>query len=499
MFLNKQSHIWVIVLALLMVWGALLFRLDEPFWGMHENPPTWMSAAVRTFNQYGPAAVNFMVVRTPGPTTPETGHYYLHHPPLIIWIEALVTPFFGYDAQSLAPYEATIRMVAIIATMLTLALFYVIARRLSNAHGALIAFLIYACTPLTLYFGRAPHYDIMLMPFVYAFIAIFINWMRHYSQARTIALTLVAITMMWIDWPGAFYLAAMGLFALVLGGRRQRLGIVVIGGITLAATAIIPAMYAYLRPGSLNDIVEILSLRTSQQDAGFDSEAFTLSGFAIRYFYDMVTIISLSATILGAIGLMGVLLGKKTRARYLLLTLAITPYVFMAIVPNSFHFHNWYKVHFLPSYAIGAALLIMAGWQIAPTGFKRYIKPLIVAILITSVGLTLFWTARLHQTSIDNTFGRSVAADLPQYTEEDDLIYSNATANINKIEYYAYRTVQWGIDPAELATYVEEQATMDAYYLLCDTVYSLPDSDGAFASYPGQPIGDDCRLIHLLK
>lgn len=497
MLKKQSSQLWVIVGILLVVWTALLFRMDEPFWGHHENPPTWMSAAVRTFNQYGAASVNFMVVRTPGPTTPEDGWYYLHHPPLIIWIEAITSQFFGYDADTLVPHESSIRMVAYVATMLTLSLFYVIARRLSNQKTALIALALYAFTPLTLYFGRTPHYDIMLMPFVYAFVAIFINWMRHYTQARTIALICVAIAMMWIDWPGAFYLTAMGIFALIFGKRQQRIGIVVIGVITLIATAAIPVMYEVLRPGSITEIFDILSLRTSTREAGFDSSSFTLVEFFARYFYDMVTVISFAVTILGAVGLVRLFFLKKTVNIYLLLALVMTPYVFMAIVPNSFHFHDWYKVHFLPSFGIAAAMLIYRSWSIPPDGLKRYIKPLVVAILITSLGLTIVWSIRLHQTSINNTFGREVAADLPLYTQEDDVIYSNVTSGFNKIEFYAYRNVQWGFLPETFAEDIQLEENLDAFYLLCLSPETVDSYDGLFSEYEYEQVGRECRLIDL--
>lgn len=500
--IRKTSHLWIITFALLFLWLTLLFRMDEPFYGHHENPPVWMSASVRNMNQFGPGAVNFLPLRNPGPRDirDEDNWYYIHHPPTIVWIEAIATQLFGVNEGIPTPKESSIRMVAYIATMLTLPLFYVMLRRLSNADTALIGFFLYLLTPITLYFGRTPHYDIMLMPVVYLFMAIFINWMQRYTLQRSVMLTATAIFLMWIDWPGAFYLTGCGIFALIFGQRKQRIGILFIGMITFAATALIPLMYTLVYPDTISDLQEILQLRTSTRSTGFESETLTLMKFLETYLEHMLTVTSVAVFIFGSIGIGRLLIQKKNHNSFFILMLVITAFVFMATVPNSFNFHDWYKIHFLHGFSMAGATLIYSGWQQATSiGLKRYIKPLIVALSVSSIGVTIFWTYQLHDISIANTFARSMATELPLYTEEDDLIASNYNRVYIKIEYYAYRNIRWGILPDEAVRFYNETNSVDLYYLLCLTPETVDSYDGELSDLDYVVIADQCRLIHLEK
>lgn len=498
--LKKQSfHLWVIVGTLLLVWMALLFRMNEPFYGHHENPPVWMSSTIRNMNQFGAQAVDFLPLRNEGPTDvndPENW-YYLNHPPTIVWLEAIATQLFGVNEGIPTPKESSIRMVGYIATMLTLPLFYVLVRRLTNENIALLSFLLYTITPITLYFGRTPHYDIILMPFVYLFMAVFINWMRVYTSKRSIKLAIIAVCLMWIDWPGAFYLVACGIFALVFGSNKHRIAIVGIGLITGLATAIIPVMYAILRPESIADLREVLELRTSTRATGIDSESFTLLEFLETYVEHMFTATSVAVLFLGTLGIIRLFLQKKDRNIYFILALIITPFVFMAIVPNSFNFHDWYKIHFLPGFSVAAGALIVAGWQLKPEGIKIYTKPFIVAICLSSIGVTAYWMFVLHSTSTNNHFERDLAAQLPLYTEESDFIATNFNQGYIKVEYYAYRNIEWGVSVDYLSEWLAQQDNIDLVYMLCLTEETVDSYDGDLSEYDYVVVGDKCRLLRI--
>src|SRR5688572_20228538 len=132
------SRYLLIVLFLLLMFASFLILLDEPFFGHREGGSIWIASAIRTYHQFGMDAVDYLPIRTPGPTDPETGHYYLHHPPLIVWISTLGVKLFGYDPVTGMPFEASLRLVAIFFTLPTLALVYVLAGRLL---GGKMAFL----------------------------------------------------------------------------------------------------------------------------------------------------------------------------------------------------------------------------------------------------------------------------------------------------------------------------------------------------------------------
>ena len=73
------------LLILLVAWALLTVRLDAPWFGIAEENGAWISAAVRNYRLYGADNLWLMQVLNAGPATPETCHYYVHHPPLVVW------------------------------------------------------------------------------------------------------------------------------------------------------------------------------------------------------------------------------------------------------------------------------------------------------------------------------------------------------------------------------------------------------------------------------
>jgi|GEM_PF-683925 len=502
---KKVSHLWIIVGLLLVVWGFLLYRVDAKLFGHHDASIVWMSAAVRNMNDFGAAAVDYLPLRMPEPTTPDNpdNYYYLHHPPTIIWIDAIASQLFGVNDPIPSPKEISMRMVAYIATMLSLPLLYVVVRRLLNENAALIALFLYAATPITLYFGRQPHYDILMMPLALLYIAIFISWMRKYSFSKSVMLFVVAAAMMWLDWPGVFYLAPLGVYALIFGNNKHRIAMIAIGVLTMIATGLIFVMYEILRPGTFtDDIMEIVELRTSTSSDGYTSPSFTISDYFKRQVQHFFTSASIAISIFGIIGIVRLLVSKKDRNIYLLLTVILIPILFMAIVRNSFYIHDWYKIHFMPGLTAAAGALIWAGWNTEPdTIIKRYIKPFIVAICVSSVGVTGYWLVSLHLTSINNVFERDLAEQLAMQTEVDDLIATNFDQLRTMVEYYAYRDVLWGVSQEAALEFIEEQepGTVDLYYMICVEEETVDTYDGIFSEYEYTVIGGRCRLIHIVQ
>lgn len=86
-----------LILLLLLVWGLLVIRLDAPWYGLQEAPRTWVPAGVRNYQTYGLEATGLMVIRNTDPADPADFQYYSHHPPLIIWLPALIAIPVGFN------------------------------------------------------------------------------------------------------------------------------------------------------------------------------------------------------------------------------------------------------------------------------------------------------------------------------------------------------------------------------------------------------------------
>ncbi|MGJ3240752.1 MAG: ArnT family glycosyltransferase [Anaerolineae bacterium] len=490
-----QKHNWIIVGVLLILWGLLLFRINEPFYGHHESGLVWMGSAIRMFNQYGPEATNFLPIRTPGPSTPETGLYYLHHPPLIVWFSAISTYLFGYYQDTGAPYELSLRMVGIIATMLTLPIFYALARKLTSTHIALIGSILYALAPATVYFGRLPYYDMVVMPVILAFAYVFTRWMKAYRRSDSLVLALLGILAMWVAWAAGFFFFVFGIIALLYGKKAHRIDITIIGVVVGLATLAIPLLYQSLRPDAVNQLITAISARTSNELFFSENERFTVVEFIANYIRHMFLVVTVATTILGLIGFGFLITERKTLKNVVLLSLFFGPLIFMLTARSSFHFHDWYKLHFLPAFSISAALVIVKVWHLKPTGIRKYGKPFIVAILICSAVIQTYWTVYFHQRTF-NPLTRQLAAELPLHTAQDDLIGVSLNIFSVPVEYYAYRNILWGVSAEGVEEFYQEEETVDLKYLLCEPF----NNDGFFAEFDYVLMLDEtCRLYHITK
>lgn len=496
MLKKQSSHIWIIVGVLLILWGLLLININKPYFGHHETPFAWISATVRLFKEYGPQSTNFLPIYTPGPTTPETAEYYLHHPPLIVWFASISAELFGYYPDSAQPFELSLRMVGVIATMLTLAIFYALARRLTSPLIALVAFIFYASAPVTIYFGRMPYYDMVIMPAILLFAYHFLRWMQSYSQRQTIILAIIGIFAMWIDWTAAFYFAVFGVIALIYGNRKQRIGIILIGFAVGIATLAIPVIYAILHEDTLRQLQEVIYTRTISQNVT-RTETFSLNTFITGLIAHMLQMLSISTTILGLIGLVILFRRKKTLVNVTMIGLFLGTFIFMVVARNPFQFHDWYKMHYLAIFSIAAAIVAVGAWKLKPEGIKIYAKPLIFAIVFCSLLANIYVLILLYPDVHEFTPG--LVAELPEYTQEDDFIATNFNNPIYPIEYYAYRNIRWGVPIEEIVSFYAEEETVDIYYLLYLEADAVNNYDGELSEFDYVILANEFRLIHLTK
>lgn len=508
----KNWHYLIIIIALLIMFGLLLFRLDEPMFGHREGAVVWIASTVRMYNQYGAEALRFLPVRTMGPATPEGVNYYLHHPPLTVWYTALSTWLFGYDVNTGTPYESSVRYGAILVTMPTLALLYAVAKRLTNKTSALIALLLFSFTPMMIYFGRTPIFDFMVLPFVLLFAYVFIGWMKQYSRRGTMWLILWATISIWTAWAGSPTIAFIGLVALIYGNKKQRVDMLIIYAWMLLATVAIPVVYELLKPGAITALLNVFLFRisdgtgsvTGSSTGSGSTSALTLGNFLAQFLRDLITVVSVALSAFGLYGLVYFLLKRRDVKAAIMLAFFFGPLVFMLIFRNAFHFHDWYEVAFMPGFAFMGGWIVHRGWLLPPDGLKRYVKPLMVAITITSLGITAYWTVLLHQFTL-NPFTRALAAELPMYTEpmpyDENRVYlaTNVSFPYDEVNYNAYRNIDWGVSMENLEEFYARNDVVDVDYFYCPEDENPEGYTGTFAESPYEIVAERCRLMHITK
>ena len=499
----NQRYLIPIVGLLLLSWGLLTIRIDAMWFGHHDENGRWISTAARNYELYGASNLDYLVTVTSYPTTEAEQERYVHHPPLIVWLVSLSSNVFGRYGESSqfvvgTPYELSARLVPIFSTMISLAAFFVIVRRLYNAQLALLALFLYIVTPMTAYFGRMVNHEPLALVFLYLFIAIFINWIRRYTHQRTAALILFASLAMWSAWAPAFFFFTLGIIALIFGKTIHRIAIVGVGIAVGIITAIIPIYYALAHEETLAKLQEAFQFRTSNQSRSRGSNPFTFGDFVLRQITHMLTAMGFGLVVLGTIGTAITVTLKNRFADAMVLAMLIGGLLYMLVFRNAFFIHDYYKIYLMPSLTIASAVAITTAFNRAnKRGFKRYYRPLVVSIVIVSVVTNIWWLNTLHRSG-QSLFAQLAVADINRYTQEGDIILTNLSEATPAFEYYAYRRII-SSQSQQQAIDLAENSDDQIWYLLCPAFGQnvLDDYEGILADYPYEVVANDCRLTEI--
>jgi 4-amino-4-deoxy-L-arabinose transferase-like glycosyltransferase len=498
---TAKSPYQLLVIILLLMWAVLTVRINAGWYGHHDENGRWISTAVRNYNLYGAENLAYLVTTNSSPATPETAEYYVNHPPLIVWTAWLSSTLFG-RYQSGMPYpdawptEMAVRLVSIFATMINLSAFYVLCRRLLGTRLAILCLCLYSFTPMIAYYGRMPNHEPLVLPFICLFAAIFVNWMRRFTLAQTVVMALCAVIAMWTAWAAAFFFGTLGIVALIYGQKQQRWTIIGIGIITIAATILVPVFYELQRPGSIDTLLKAFTFRTSTRNLDRASEDFTLTQYLLQLISHMFVTMSFGVTILGAWGIVLSIRNKTGLTRAVILALLLACVGYMLVFRNAFHVHDYYKIFYMLSFAIGAAIAVNHLWLLPRHRMGRYARPFVVGILLYSLIAGVYWFNVLHRTSMKPIL-HEIVASLPTYTQESDIILTNLSGIFPMIDYYTYRTLVYDITPQE-AINRAEAGNEHIKYLFC----VLSDGDGTifddvFGESSVTVVTDDCRLVEL--
>ncbi|HUN80557.1 MAG TPA: glycosyltransferase family 39 protein, partial [Phycisphaerae bacterium] len=212
--------------------------LSEPWIGLHDWNGAFYSQLARNLIRY-PSEIHHglgIVAMGAAVPPPEERSIYATHPPGIVW---LVAGAFRVLGES----EAVARCVPILFSLGTILLLMNVVKRRYGPIIALLTGLIYALTPLCVYFGRMVDQEPPCLFFMLAAVA---GWDRvGASESRGWAIPVWGFSMaamIVIDWAGVLFAGLFGLW-LILIDRRQRLRT------TLAATWLficVAAMLIYL-------------------------------------------------------------------------------------------------------------------------------------------------------------------------------------------------------------------------------------------------------------
>ncbi len=263
---NAQFR-WMIVLLLLM-WALLLLYVNSPFFGHHDANGIWLGAAARNFRIYPIQQFGLVPVLSRGLIPPDVPNLYVHHPPLLVWMNALAETLFG-------EHELSLRMVSIFSTMISIAAFFrffvsgaalyraLFCRRMYQARRGLLFTALYALTPTIIYFGRMPDHEPLALAFLMLFLAAYVNWMHAPSRKGWFLMALWAFLGIWTAWADFFFVVLVAFTGLWAVRRNQRLSLILLGAVGPLALVTIVGAYLLSYPDTIKALLDAFNWRTS--------------------------------------------------------------------------------------------------------------------------------------------------------------------------------------------------------------------------------------------
>lgn len=449
---SRRRHLPVIVLVLLLAWALLTIQLGAPWFGYHDENGAWVSSAVQNYHLYGAWNLRLLPTLNPGPAGPENYEIYVHQPPLVVWLAALASVPFGLN-------EASMRFVPASLTLVSVAAFYVLTRRLYGPRRAGVSAALYAFNPMMAYFGQMPNHEAMALATGMSYAAMLVNWLRRPSKQRFLALAVLAGIASWITWTAILYVALLTSVAVVLGKRLHRRSALILGVITLLSLAALLVFYASQYPDAIKSLLESFLYRSSSQSSGPGSAAFSWGEYARRVVLGTIILVSPGLFVLGLVGVVPVVRRTSRLSAGILIALAGVGLSYMLVFRNASFIHSYLAIYLVPPLAMGAAVVL------SRAGRNRFVRPVLHGLLLASAIAGTAVLVSLHQTRTGPCCERTVEA-LVQHTTPDDTIMSNLHDLTSSIEFYAFRRVEWDTTP-EMALSRSQANTGQYVYMYC--------------------------------
>ncbi|HVJ82005.1 MAG TPA: hypothetical protein VNC50_13130 [Planctomycetia bacterium] len=244
---------WLAVAAILALDAAALSHRAGRTWiGDHDwNGAAWSTAA-RNILRRPLSETHAGVALAHGSRPLEREDFYVHHPPLVVWLMSGAYAALGES-------EAVGRSVPVVFSLASAALVAGIAFRIGGRTAAWLAPAIFTSFAANLYYGRMPNHEPVAQTWMLAATLAFLHWRDGPTPGKALAAAPWLVAGCWSGWPGYLFAAASGLVSLRDRGRSW---LFVVG---LASTATLIAFFAHIRlvrADAIGDLLAAFGLRS---------------------------------------------------------------------------------------------------------------------------------------------------------------------------------------------------------------------------------------------
>lgn len=309
---------------------VLLVGINRPFVGHHDGNPQTYTLAARNYLSRGVLALKFGQLLQPLNTPISPQNFYTHHPPLLSIFLAVFIGILGNHFWS-------IRLLPILFSVGTIALFYTLVRKFFALPTAILACYFWLGTPMFLYFGKMVDHEAPTLFFVVLAILAYV--------AKKQKLLFLSIFLgQWTGWP-VYYLAIV----LYLLTGDVRIILLSFGDFALYLAHIIVLTGSPVG----GELWQILLFRMGiSSTIDKVTEKYTMKDFASQEVSWLIHFFNPVQFLLAGIGVGLAFLKKKFEAKekvaFLFLFVA---FIHVLLFRTGAHRHDYWLYYFLPFFA----------------------------------------------------------------------------------------------------------------------------------------------------
>jgi 4-amino-4-deoxy-L-arabinose transferase-like glycosyltransferase len=316
-------------LPVLILAALFLFRdFSRPFFGLHENNSIMFSLYAKNILEEGLLNTKFC------------GTSYVGHPCLLQVLLAMFYEIGGFR-------ESSGRLLPILASLGSVFLVYLLAKKLFNKVVGLMAAAIMIFIPSFLTFGDMICHEMVLMFFGLLGMLFFLKWHQERRQVNLYLSLLSFGLASFIDWPGIYLLIIFSVFLFFQKNKRPLLIFATI------SILIILSLFLHLIwvAGSLETI--FATYQRLFLNRGLSIEGGIPALIAKVYFREKL-LFTPEIILLSFFGFI-IYLVRKERQAFFLLTLLLFPLVHVLLFRGGWFQHFYWSYYFIPFLALSSA------------------------------------------------------------------------------------------------------------------------------------------------
>lgn len=345
-----------ILFILFVAFFLLSINLNKPFVGIHDFNGAQIGNAARNYLKFGVWDLRFgqIITQFNGDPT-RTTSFYTSYLPLLPLLVALSFNIFGVS-------EVAERMVPIIFSLIGVLSFYLIVGRVWNKRAAFFACIFYIFTPMFIYYGKMPVFDIPILGMSLLSFYLYLKWLNKPVNKHLI---LLCISLFFGGLFGWIIVYLGPLFVLHSFLNHKLRWKIVLPLTTLISVPVLQLFHNYILVGGLfsGPMFDSLKNRLTEKNLNFGGSSFSFKTYffhevsIFQSFFTRILLVISGVTVLTTMSIFlkqrKVDLKNSTLLTFLLLGLA-HPLIFSKVV----FIHEYENIYILPFLALAGGVFI---------------------------------------------------------------------------------------------------------------------------------------------